>query len=67
VNQTLAFVAPPPAPQLENTVLGTSLPDTGFGSDANGASDRWMLLIGIAGGALLLVAVAMRLRKHDER
>jgi hypothetical protein len=65
VNTVLALEAP--RPPLVNTVLGIVLPETGSGPGSRGgAGDGWMLLAGIAGGALLVVAGARRIRKRDE-
>jgi hypothetical protein len=69
VSQTLGLVASPQAPQLQNTVLGVVLPNTGSGSGGgDGRGTGWVLALGcIAGGALLMMPAAMRLRKHDKR
>jgi hypothetical protein len=65
VNTVLALEAPRPA--LVNTVLGIVLPETGSGAGARGgASDGWMVLTGFAGGALLIGAGALRIRRRDE-
>ena len=61
VNVTLPLVATPRPRQPESIVL----PNTGFGF-SGGDNGGWVLLAGLAGGALLLVVAAMRLRKRDQ-
>lgn len=67
-NQTLPLVATPGPRLTQNIVAGNvALPKTGSGpSGGAGAGDVWMLLAGITGAALLIVATGMRLRKRDE-
>jgi hypothetical protein len=69
VSQTLGLVASPQAPQRQNIVAGVALPNTGSGSGGgDGRGTGWVLAFGcIAGGVLLMMPAAVRLRKRDER
>jgi hypothetical protein len=61
VSVTLPQVATPRPRQPESITL----PDTGFGFSGHD-NGGWVLLVGLGGSVLLIVAAAMRLRKRGE-